>query len=202
LFAAKPYQGVPPAEARFLFVGLDANYDAEIADSPIFESVAEYHQDAVGFWQRHGVHHPFLLPGYKGGGRLYHRSFAKIGFGPDLADQVSFVELLNVPTVGRNVLDVGDLNISHLQMIDHAIRSGRASHIFVSATVARLMRASAVFNWLPAKTDIPGGSLRVLFADDARTVYSHLHFSVYGKFAAQKAAEATAIRALISATKS
>lgn len=202
LFARKPYQGVPPSEARFLFVGLDANYDERIAESPIFERVLEYHEDAVSFWKKHHVHHPFLLPGYSGGGRLYHRSFAKIGFTPEHADQVSFVELLDVPTVGRNVLMVNDLSIAHLRMINAAIGAGKASHIFVSPTVTRLMRESTMFNWLPRLPNDAAGPLGVLFKDSLRTVYSHLHFSVYGKFAARKSAQADAIRELITGAKS
>lgn len=202
LFLQKPYQGVPPSEAQFLFVGLDANYEATIAASPIFNSVLEYHEDAVSFWRSHQVHHPFLLPGYSGDGYLYHRSFANIGFGPEHADQVSFVELLDVPTVGRNVLTVHDLSESHLRMINTAILNGRASHIFVSATVRRLMRESLMFSWLPRSPKDDSGPLGVFFEDSHRTVYSHLHFSVYGKFAARKATQADAIRDLITATKS
>src|SRR5690349_6421729 len=80
LFARKPYQGVAPENATFLFVGLDANYDERIATSTIFSNVLEYHSDGVAFWRAHGVHHPFLLPGYSGDGRVYHRNFARIGF--------------------------------------------------------------------------------------------------------------------------
>jgi len=104
LFAAKPYQGVAPDKATFLFVGLDANYDEAIDFSPVFPFIREYHTDGVAFWRRYGVHHPFLLPQYSGDGQLYHRSFARIGFGPQHANLVSFVELLHVPTVGRDKL--------------------------------------------------------------------------------------------------
>lgn len=68
--------------ATFLFVGLDANYSPDLEASPSFQSVLEYHEDGVAFWRRYGVHHPFLLPEYRGDGRRYHRTFAKIGFKP------------------------------------------------------------------------------------------------------------------------
>lgn len=80
MFRRRPFQGADPALAKFLFVGLDANYDAGIESSPAFSSIIEYHNDGVAFWRRHRVHHPFLLPGYSGDGGLYHRSFAKVGF--------------------------------------------------------------------------------------------------------------------------
>jgi hypothetical protein len=78
-FAARPYQGVEPSAATFLFVGLDANYSLDLEQSPSFRRVLEYHEDGVAFWQRYGVHHPFLLPEYRGDGRRYHRTFARIG---------------------------------------------------------------------------------------------------------------------------
>jgi hypothetical protein len=101
LFARKPYQGAPPDQALFLFVGLDANYDEEIANSRIFSKIQEYHDDGVAFWRKYEVHHPFLLDEYPGAGRRYHQTFAQIGFTPAHADLVSFVELLHVPTSGH-----------------------------------------------------------------------------------------------------
>ena len=197
LFSRSPYQGVAPEEATFLFVGLDANYESQISTRPIFSKILEYHSDGIGFWRAHGVHHPFLLPEYSGDGRLYHRSFARIGFAPAHAGLVSFVELLNVPTVGRSKLVAEDLAKSHLERINSAILEGAARHIFVSAGVARLMRDSGVFKWLPPKPIGNAGGLGVLFEERGKTVYSHLHFSVYGKFHQQKASEAVAIRGLL-----
>ena len=143
----RPYQGVEPSSAAYLFIGLDANYDPNIERNPIFARVLEYHEDGVGFWRRHGVHHPFLLPEYKGDGRRYHRAFARVGFEPKHAPLVSFVELLHVPTVGRSQLTVADLHPPHLQMLNSAILEGKPKHIFVSASVARLMQTSEAFPW-------------------------------------------------------
>lgn len=197
LFAAKPYQGADPVCATFLFVGLDANYDAEIGRSPIFQHLLEYHRDAAAFWRRHKVHHPFLLPGYTGDGRFYHRTFAKIGFQPRHADQVTFIELLHVPTVGRNKLSAEDLSAGHLELVDRAIRQGSARHIFIPSGVAHLMKASGQFPWLGGNPGEGGDGLPILARLGGRTVYSHLHFSVYGKFTARKMAEIAAIRALV-----
>lgn len=86
-----------PQSARFLFVGLDANYAADVEGSPIFPSLLKYHEDGPRFWRSTGVHHPFLLPQYKGDGRRYHLTFAKIGFRPSHADLVSFTELYGWP---------------------------------------------------------------------------------------------------------
>lgn len=183
-FAERPYQGVDPIAAKLLFVGLDANYDEAIVESPAFPSVLEYHQDGVAFWRRHGVHHPFLLPSYRGDGRRYHQPFAKIGFQPDHAHLVSFVELLHLPTVGRSQLVPDDLDPGHLKWLDNVIRAGEAQHIFVSAGVLRLMQSTGQFYWLRGR-HTPVDSLPVLYDDGRRKVYRHLHFSNYGKFQAQ-----------------
>lgn len=195
-FQHRPYQGVDPSEATFLFIGLDANYDPNLEQSPSFRSVLEYHQDGVKFWRRNGVHHPFLLPEYRGDGKRYHRTFARIGFTPKHADLVSFVELLHVPTVGRNKLTAQDLDISHLQRINADILQGKARFIFISPGVARLMRSSKAFPWLP-KEATGSGPLHVLYREPSRIVYSHLHFSNYGKFQKQLDAEARAIATLL-----
>lgn len=196
-FAHRPYQGAEPEAAAFLFIGLDANYDAQIENSPIFPALLEYHGDGIRFWQERGVHHPFLLDGYTGDGRFYHRSFARIGFQPKHAPLVSFIELLHVPTVGRNQLTSTDLSREHLNRLNDAILRGSAKYIFIPSAVARLMRETALFDWLPARPASGQTGLGVLVQRGAKTVFSHLHFSVYGKFQARKDVEAAEIRALL-----
>jgi hypothetical protein len=195
-FARRPYQGVEPSSTEYLFIGLDANYDPNIERNPIFPRLLEYHEDAVGFWRRYGVHHPFLLPEYTGDGRRYHKTFARIGFAPKHASLVSFAELLHVPTVGRSKLVPPDLNASHLQMLNSAILEGRPKHIFVSEGVARLMHASKAFSWL-SKKPTGSGPLPVLYSGADRKVYLHLHFSNYGRFQQRLEAEAKAIASLL-----
>lgn len=197
LFACKPYQGVSPDQATYLFIGLDANYDRNIDRSPVFPQLLEYHHDGAAFWRKYGVHHPFLLPEYAGDGRFYHQSFARIGFRPEHANLVSFIELLHVPTVGRSTLTPSDLSTSHLRLLDATIFGGGTEHIFVPAGVARLMRASGEFPWLPRTSPAKTGPLTILYRNAAKTVYSHLHFSVYGKFQQQKEEEAAAIHGLL-----
>lgn len=199
LFAEKPYQGARPETARFLFVGLDANYAAKIDQSAIYPALLAYHKDGAAFWRNHGIHHPFLLPQKKGDGRrdgrLYHGNFAKIGFRPDHADLVSFMELLHVPTVGRSALVRDDLDSAHLCRLKDAMFKGEAKYVFLSAGVVRLMKATGQFGKLEI-TDA-SGSLRTLYKDAARTIFLHLHLSNYGKFEARLQAELRAIAALL-----
>ena len=196
LFRLKPYQGVEPEAATFLFVGLDANYSESIESSKSFTYILDYHEDGVKFWRKHGVHHPFLMPEYRGDGQRYHRNFAKVGFESKHAQLVSFIELLHIPTVGRSGLVVNGLNKDHLIRLNNAMLNGAARHIFISAGVARLMRSSNVFAWLSASEAKPE-TLPVLFQDGNRTVYQHLHLSNYGKFEKQMREEANAIAALL-----
>lgn len=195
-FTHRPFQGAAPSSAKFLFVGLDANYDPSIEGSSVFSNILEYHEDGVAFWHHYGIHHPFLLPAYRGDGRRYHLNFSSIGFLPVQAALVSFIELLHVPTVGRNKLTAEDLDPAHLEMLNSYIVAGSAEHIFVSAGVARLMRETGFFPWLPKYAD-KSGTLPILYRNDSKTVYLHLHFSNYGKFQKQLEAEASAIHSLL-----
>ena len=197
MFARRPFQGASPEMATYLFVGLDANYDAEIDQGPIFSKIREYHDNGVSFWHKYGVHHPFLLPEYSGDGRFYHRSFSRIGFSPKHAHLVSFIELLHLPTSGRSSLVPSDLSAPHLEYLNRVVLDGSAQHIFIPNGVARLMRATKAFKWLPKAPQDNVGPLGVLFQDGRKTVYSHLHFSVYGKFEQRKVAEAATISKLL-----
>jgi hypothetical protein len=197
LFQHRPFQGAEPEQSRFLFVGLDANYDANLELSSSFPSVLEYHADGVAFWRRHSVHHPFLLPTYRGDGRRYHLNFARIGFSPAEAEHISFIELLHVPTVGRNKLEVGDLDPLHLARINSLVTAGGMRHVFLSKGVMRLMMATKRFGWLT--TPKPScGVLPILYSGGRTLVYLHLHFSNYGKFQAQMELEAQAITRLVN----
>lgn len=197
LFEEKPFQGVQPGDARFLFVGLDANYDQRISHSPLFPRIVQYHQDPVRFWRDHGVHHPFLLPGYKGPGRKYHQNFSQIGFTARDADRVCFIELLHVPTVGRNRLAGSDLDARHLRRIRTAIFERTPKHVFIPDGVQRLMYASGMFPEMqnPVRSD---DVLPILYKSNNCTVRKHLHFSVYGRYEEQRVAQATAIAHLSS----
>lgn len=196
-FRRRPYQGIQPENAHFLFIGLDANYGADVESSLIFPKLLQYHEDGPAFWRATGVHHPFLLPQYKGDGRRYHLTFAKIGFQPKHADLVSFTELLHRPTVGRSTLATEDLDHSHLKSIRRAIFDGKARFTFVSAGVQRLMTSSGLFPEL-STVRRTFGALRVLHEGDDRAVFLHLHFSNYGKFEQQLQSEAKDIAGLLA----
>lgn len=199
-FLQKPYQGVPPENAMYLFVGLDANYSPIVEQSKIFPSLLSYLEDGSRFWRTHGIHHPFLLPEYgRGDGWKYHSTFSKIGFRPEHAELVSFAELLHVPTFGRSQLIAEDLSVEHLSHLNDAILHGDALHIFIPGSVARHMQESGAFKWMPRVPE-DGQGLKIWKRIGAKTIYAHYHFSVYGKFEQEKRRQLQAIGALLEHT--
>ena len=159
-----PYQGHDPQQASVLFVGLDANYSAELFEHPTFrERIFEYHEDGVAFWQRYGVHHPFLLPEYplrrNQGGVPYHKKFSRMGLTPDLADQISFIELLNVPTTGStSEARFWELfDIAHARRIDALFQHGTRRLVLLPGSVVAKMQAASrkfgVFEWIPGQVE-------------------------------------------------
>jgi hypothetical protein len=197
-FRARPFQGVEPEKATFLFVGLDANYDPEVEHSPIFPQILEYLADGVGFWRRHRLHHPFLLDDYRGDGKKYHRAFSSIGFRPEHAAHVSFIELIHIPTSGQSKLRVDDLDRDHLSRLRRAIEEGEAKYIFIPPRVGFLMASSRLFPWMPKTPQDEGGPLKVWARFGNKTLYWHYHLSVYGIFEQPKRAQLRAIGELVA----
>jgi hypothetical protein len=178
LFKEKPWQGCNPATAQFLFVGLDANYAADIEMS--LPEVFDYLAYGVDFWQKTNVHHPFRLPKYHGSGEKYHDKFAQIGFTAKHAELVSFVELLHLPTVGISSLNVGDLSMDHLNALAKIFDIGIAKYIFLSSKVTDLMRQTKLFPWLQKEPLRMDGDLEVLRDQNDQIIYKMYHFSCYG----------------------
>jgi len=195
LFHDRPFQGADPRTAKFIFVGLDANYSIDLENTSIFQDVIDYHADGVSFWRKHNVHHPFMLPSYKGDGRRYHLNFSRIGLTSQDASKISFIELLNKPTVGRNKIDVSDLDANHLKFINSLITTGISRHFFVSAGVLGVMRKTNQCNWLMSSNAT--GILPIIGKFKETKIHQHLHFSNYGKFQNQLNEEALAIRLMV-----
>ena len=184
LFAAKPYQGADPTTAKFLFFGLDANFDQNIAAKPgTFSEVKSYLQDGVAYWQNRGRHHPFIDPNYKGSGKRYHERFAKIGFQTQHAKDVSFVELLDVPTYGTSHIEITDLkyyNNGHIANLSQYVKNGAADYVFIPSGVCRILRKTPQFSWLPAQPlpNVHFRSLPIWYYESCRQiVFAPFHLS-------------------------
>lgn len=183
-FQRFPHQGQEPDLAEIIILGLDANYSPEIGNHPDFMSIiAEYHRDGIGFWEKYGVHHPFLLDSYplkkNTGGVPYHRKFTWLGLDSSYASKVSFVELLPFPTTGRtektkfwSMFDLG-----HASQIDNLIKSGEKRLVILSSSLfEQYMKESrkqfGVFDWLP--NEFSFGSIKRI---QDTIIYGAPHFS-------------------------
>ena len=186
LFKSKPYQGQNPRRAKILFLGLDANFGANIATDGFFPRIKEYLSNGVKFWEKYGVHHPFLLHSYPSSdGVRYHRQFAKLGLGKEHAQYISFIELLDIPTTGSTTknrkLFHSYLNLDYLRELDKLLSNNRKKLLFVSSGVLRAMqkikREHQIFNWLP-NNDIRGRNQIIKVVEKrGLQVYFITHFS-------------------------
>lgn len=200
LFRAKPYQGAPPDEAKIIFVGLDANFDEDVEEKQpiIFPALVDYLTSGVDYWKKHGIHHPFLQPEYKGDGRFYHEEFARLRLPKEMAEHISFVELIDVPTTGTSRLSVSDLNPRHLKRLKNWIVGGAAQCVFVSGAAGRLMSQSGEFPDMPRRPRTDSGALK-LWADlQGVKVLWHYHFSVYGRYEHRKREQLRQIASIVS----
>lgn len=183
LFKSMPFQGQRPEKAKVLFLGIDANYSEAISEHPFFQRILEYHRDGVTFWQKHEVHHPFLLHDYpfkrNTGGGPYHRSFSALKLSKEYALLVSFVELLDVPTVGNSSGDREFWNLfnpEHAKYLDSLLQNGSKRLVFVSDNVIRRMRNIkkrwGLFPWV---LDLDEHGLLCRLGDTA--IHKVFHFS-------------------------
>ena len=146
LYSEKPFQGQKPEDAKILFLGNDANYSPEISKHIFFKKILEYHSDGVEFWKRTGKHHPFMLNEYpfkrSEGGVPYHQKFSSLGFGKNDAENFTFVELLNIPTIGNteDKLFLELLDKEHLQWLESLILTGSKQFVVISQRLVRYVR--------------------------------------------------------------
>ena len=148
LFQQKPYQGRNPAEARYIIFGIDANFPINIHEDEnnvFFQRVLEYLEDGPAFCRRYGVHHPFLLEEnpYRKGGKTYHQNIRRYYKFKNI-EEISFIELLNIPTFGRtgNNQDIliNMINIEHFQFLQESIfnsLNNQRKDIFISPGVKK-----------------------------------------------------------------
>lgn len=197
-FQGKPWQGNDPVKALFLFIGLDANYK-NIKDKEILREILDYHNDGVSYWRnKKRYHHPFMLPHYRGAGKRYHSKFAEIGFAPEDAELVSFIELLHLPTTGTSHLKPADLSRDHLRYLAKILDCGSARYVFLSPAVARLMRQTREFAWLPKIPLRKDGDLSVLRERNGQIVYEIYHLSChYNKQLSKLNKQIAQIRAIV-----
>ena len=171
IFSERPFQIQEPEKARIIFLGLDANYAEDLEqDHKLFQEFLGYMKDGVHYWKTEGIHTPMLKDYYRGGGKTYHRNFKKLGFTSDNAQDICFLELLNMCTFGNSTetstgralfsrfLNSPD-NRSHLQRIAK-LANDESKQIYICGD--------------GKKTKEIFGNLNLF---DARNVFAGKHFS-------------------------
>lgn len=188
IFKKKPYQGQQPEKAKVLILGNDANYSPEISNNVFFQSILEYHSDGISFWQKTGLHHPFLLSNYpfpkNTGGVPYHRNFSKMGFSSKQAEIFSFIELLNVPTTGNTSTNKSKfyelMNPEYLSWLEYLIFNNSKKMVLLNKTICtEITKISKKFNALKTLNRIisHSNSSPILFEDANALIYSGYSFS-------------------------
>ncbi len=125
IFTQRPFQMQEPEKSRIIFLGLDANFDSDLEKHPLFTDFVDYIRNGIEYWRREKIHTPMLKSNYTGMGKKYHMKFQKLGFGPENAEDICFLDLLNVCTCGKSTenptlfrkLLLSDSNQPHLQRI-------------------------------------------------------------------------------------
>lgn len=154
IFTLHPFQIQTPEKARIIFLGLDANFDSDIETNPLFGEFIDYLKDGIKYWKREKIHTPMLKTNYSGSGKKYHKNFQKLGFGPENAEDICFLELLNVCTCGNSTenkesfrkLLLSESNQLHLQRIAN-LAEDKSKQIYICGKeVANYVRELNLFN--------------------------------------------------------
>lgn len=184
LFRNKPYQCQDPRKAKILFLGLDANFCPNIEDDGFFSYIKEYLLEGVRFWNKYGVHHPFLLDACpRGDGVRYHKQFSKLGLSVNHAKHISFVELLDIPTAGRtNKKKLWSLlNLEYLREFDEILLNENPKLLFVSSGVLRVMKKikkeQRIFKWIPDREIKGANIIHEVYNENSLKVCYMTHFS-------------------------
>lgn len=185
LYLKKNYQGANPSDAKVLFVGRDPNWAADIETQDMLPYVLEYLTDGIAFWEKNDIHHPFLLPTYRGDGKKYHRNFARLNIDKSLANEISFVELIGFPTTGmagqnkkvfKEYLFSAD-NRAHLIQLEK-ILNDKDKLIFIAWGLIDdfkdIYKKTGLFKRL---AEIDKRSMSRWFLNQFENIYIHTHFS-------------------------
>lgn len=122
LYRERNFQGANPRHAKILFIGKDPNWAINVEELSIFNLVNEYLTDGVEFWKKYDIHHPFLHPKYSGDGKKYHNAVSRINIKSDLANEISFIELIGFPTTGMS-------SLNHKRFNEYLLSSDNRKHL-------------------------------------------------------------------------
>jgi len=193
LFNKKPFQGQSPENAKVVFLSSDANYSPEISNHHFFKYILEYQKDGIAFWKKYNCHHPFLLSSYpfnkNMAGVPFHRNFSKIGLGAQHAQHISFLELLDVPTIGNKSqnrkLFYELVSQSHLEYIENLMLGGGGKLFYVSngvlKDIAKLKKIYPVFKWLEFEISSSNQYSKKINGNKIKEIYHFSSSQIHGQ---------------------
>ena len=153
LFSKRPFQIQEPEKAKIIFLGLDANICKNIEnDNFFYKEFSNYIEDGIKYWKNNEVHTPMLKSEYKGAGKRYHENFSKLGFTKENAEDICFLELLNVLTYGNTSKNLKifskmlkeNSNKIHLDRIKNLVKMKKI--ICLSCSVKAFIENIGLFN--------------------------------------------------------
>lgn len=155
IFQQRPFQIQEPEKAKVIFLSLDANFDENIEDnSSYFNETLRYLSDGVKYWESENAHTPMMKAYYHGGGKTYHRNFAKLGLTANNAKDICFMELLNVCTFGNSTKCRKEYNEllklaekeKHLERISNLAKDKTKLVVIVGAKTKEYIQKKDLFN--------------------------------------------------------
>ena len=185
LYAKKNYQGANPFDAKILFVGRDPNLAIDVESQEIFDSIAEYLRDGVSFWETHNIHHPFLLPNYKGDGKRYHQVFSRLNIESNAASKISFVELIGFPTTGMAKSNnkvfleylISEENENHLTELDKLLNDTSKSIFIAWGLIKDLKYVNSKSGLFQKLENFDTSSMNRKDLNKFENIFIHPHFS-------------------------
>ena len=189
LFNKRPFQGQIPEKAKIIFLSSDANYSPEISKDPFFKCIIKYQEDGIAFWEKEGCHHPFMLKNFpkdfdrRKDGVPFHRNVSKLGLqAKPHAEHISFLETLDVPTIGNKSEDKKlffDLICQdHLKYIDRLVCDGGHKLFIISKGVLDdINKIKKIYPNLFSWYDNPPQGGRFLIEINGNKIKEFYHFS-------------------------
>lgn len=186
LYKRRNFQGANPELAKVLFVGKDPNWAVDIEFSPIFELVKDYLFDGVKFWQNQNIHHPFLHSKYIGDGKKYHQAIKNLKFNSELAENISFVEIIGFPTTGMsstkpaqfNKYLLSSDNHNHLIELDKLLNNSEKRIFMFWGLIKHLKFINSKTGLFKNLSNIDQSNMIRTDLNRVGNIYVHKHFSM------------------------
>jgi len=119
----------------------------------------------------------------------FHRNFSKLGLGPEYAHHISFLELLDVPTIGNKSQDREQffkmVSLHHLQYIEELILGGGHKLFFISNGVLRdvtiIKKTYPLFAWADFAAGSKNQYTKIINGNKIKEIYHFSSTQIHGQ---------------------